>query len=151
MTTDFDLRDLALRIIADLGYADDEVVLYRDEPAIVRGDPELLALALRNLIANAVEASVETKKRVVVNYGVTESDVWIVVLDEGIGLPANFDKVWEPGKTLKSKKEHFGWGLSIAQRAVHSFNGSIRVTPREHGGTAGEIRWALIENSGEHS
>jgi len=141
---DFDLRDLILRTIRETGFTQGEVAVFRNEPTIVSGDPDLLQLALRNIICNAVEASVETAKRVTVNFGMNDISTWVVVLDEGPGLPASVTKAWQPGITTKSKKEgHFGWGLPIAQRAVHSFGGSISLTPRETGGAAAEIRWRV--------
>lgn len=139
---DFDLRDLILRTIRESGYTERDVAVFRNEPTVVQGDPDLLQLALKNVICNAVEASSESSKRVAVNFGANDVHTWVVVLDEGPGLPGSLTKAWEPGVTSKSKKEgHFGWGLPIAQRAVHSFRGSISLTPRETGGAAAEIRW----------
>lgn len=144
---EFDLRDLLISIIDILGFTDTEVVVSRAEPVITRGAPDLLAIALSNVIKNAVEASTDPPKRVVVNCGATDHEAWVVVLDEGEGLPLNYEKAWEPGRTTKSKESHFGWGLSIAQRAVHSFQGTINLKPREPTGAACEIRWPIPETS----
>lgn len=141
---DFDLRDLVLRTIREAGFTKEQVAVFRNEPTIVPGDPDLLQLALRPIVCNAVEASEETFKRVTVNFGKNDSSAWVVVLDEGPPLPGALSKAWEPGVTSKSKKDnHFGWGLPIAQRAAHSFRGSISLTPRETGGAAAEIRWPV--------
>jgi signal transduction histidine kinase len=140
---EFDLANLIVEEIAATGFDRQQIVATRDDTVIVRGDPELLRLALQNAMRNAVEASEATGKQVIVNCGVSMSKAWIVVLDEGIGLPDAAEKVWQPGVTKKSKENHFGWGLPIAQRAVHSLGGTIKLFPREHGGTACEIRWSF--------
>lgn len=146
---DFDLRDLILRTIRELGLDKEQIAVFRNEPTIVSGDPDLLQLALRPLICNAIEASEKAGKRVTVNFGRNDSYAWVVVLDEGSALPSGLAKAWEPGVTTKSKKDnHFGWGLPIAQRAAHSFRGSISLTPRESGGAAAEIRWPVESRKG---
>ncbi|BBZ67305.1 hypothetical protein MINS_27340 [Mycolicibacterium insubricum] len=140
---EFDLADLVVEEIAVQGFSGKQVLPTRTDPVVVGGDPDLLKLALGNALRNAVEASETTQTKVVVNCGATSQDAWVAVLDDGVGLPEASDRVWEPGITKKSKQKHFGWGLPIAQRAVHSFGGSIRLQPREHGGTVCEIRWSL--------
>ena len=144
---EFDLADLVRNEIAAGGYSEDQVLSTRADSVVVVGDPDLLKLALQNAIRNAVEASEPTQTRVIVNCGATSHDAWVAVLDDGIGLPESSDRVWEPGITKKSKDKHFGWGLPIAQRAVHSFGASIRLQPREHGGTVCEIRWSQSRES----
>ena len=72
----------------------------------------------------------------------TDTDSWIVVLDEGCGLPPGSDRLTEPGTSTKSKSQgHLGMGLPIAQRAIESTQGSIRLTPRSGAGVSCEIRW----------
>lgn len=137
---ELDITDLIARVIASVGYSQDQVVATRTDPLISVGDEDLISIALSNVIRNAVEAT-RNRRPVVVNSSVTDVDAWIVVLDEGVGLPAAVDKVWEPGRTTKSKDTNFGWGLSIAQRAVHSLGGTIQLTPRTPTGTSCEIRW----------
>lgn len=142
-TVEFDVSDLIAREIAASGVGAETVIATRVDPVVVSGDPDLLRLALQNVLRNAVEASVDCAAPVVVNCDTNDHHAWIVVLDEGVGLPDASEKVWEPGVTRKSKEEHFGWGLSITQRAVHSMGGTVRLAPREYGGTACEIRWPL--------
>jgi signal transduction histidine kinase len=140
---EFDLSNLITEEIASTGYSKEKIVITRTDTVVVKGDPDLLRLALQNAFRNAVEASEATGKQVIVNCGVSMGKAWVAVLDEGVGLPEAAEKVWKPGVTKKSKEDHFGWGLPIAQRAVHSLGGKIRLYPREHGGTACEIRWSF--------
>lgn len=140
---EFDLADAIGAVIADCGYGSDQVLATRADPLITAGDADLLRLALANIVRNAVEASEETLAKVVVTCGATDTEAWVVVLDDGVGLPSGFEGAFKPGETSKSKAEHFGWGLTIAQRAVDSIGGELRLSPREAGGTACEIRWPL--------
>ncbi|MEJ1181337.1 MULTISPECIES: sensor histidine kinase [unclassified Pseudarthrobacter] len=149
---EFDLAGLIMEEIHAGGFTNKQAVASRTEPVIAKGDPGLLRLALQNALRNAVEASESTQKNVVINCGVSDTQVWVAVLDEGVGLPEASERVWEPGVTKKSKDSHFGWGLAIAQRAIHSLGGTIRLTPRERGGTSCEIRWPLPkEQEGKHA
>ncbi|AYE97816.1 hypothetical protein C0J29_26505 [Mycobacterium paragordonae] len=140
---EFDLGNLIVEEIANGKFSQDQLVATRSDPVIVKGDPNLLKLALQNAFRNAVEASESTGKQVVVNCGASSGKAWVAILDEGIGLPESATKVWMPGVTKKSKEEHFGFGLPIARRAIHSLGGCIRLYPREHGGTACEILWVF--------
>lgn len=140
---EFDLSNLIVEEIKNCNFSKDQIVTTRSDTVIVKGDPDLLRLALQNVIRNAVEASETTGKQVILNCGVSMGRAWVAVLDEGVGLPEAADKVWQPGNSKKSKEDHFGWGLPIAQRAIHSLGGKIKLYPREHGGTACEIRWSF--------
>ncbi|WP_373938483.1 ATP-binding protein [Rhodococcus qingshengii] len=140
--TEFDLANLIAEEIYHGNFTEHQVIVTRSDSVTALGDPELLRIALINAIRNAVEASEKDGNQVVINCGVSHDTAWIAVLDNGIGLPEGNDRLWDPGVTKKSKEIHFGWGLPIAQRAVHSFGGSIKLTPREHGGTSCEIRWS---------
>lgn len=138
---EFDVADLISQEITRS--ESDRALATRLDPVVVSGDPDLLRLAVQNVLRNAIEASDQTADKVIVNCDASDREAWIVVLDRGVGLPEASTRVWEPGVTKKSKDEHFGWGLSITQRAIHSMNGTVRLSPREHGGTACEIRWPL--------
>lgn len=140
--TDLDLTDLVVNLI-NLRQAHQkgvEVILTREEPLYVRGDQTFLEFAIDNGLKNAIEASAPGQA-VLVNLGITDKDAWITILDEGEGLPSGADKVWETGKTTKSKSEHAGMGLPIAQQAMLSMGGSAEVRPRRDGGVEFELRW----------
>ena len=120
--------------------------LARRDPISTTGDPTLVAMAVTNALRNAIEAVMEVRGRdrhdVVLNWSVTDSDGWIVVLDEGCGLPPGSDLLTEPGKSTKSKRQgHLGMGLPIAQRAMESIGGTLQLTPRPGGGVSCELRW----------
>ena len=120
--------------------------LARQDPVMTTGDPALVEMALANALRNAIEAALEDSEHdgddVILNWGMTDTDSWIVVLDDGCGLPSGWDRLTKPGTSTKSKKEgHLGMGLSIARRAMESTHGSIEHTPRSGGGVSCAIRW----------
>ncbi|MFJ6652904.1 sensor histidine kinase [Microbacterium sp. NPDC091313] len=142
---EFDLSTMLSDHIEERGYRAKAVVAMRQDPVVVKGDPVLVRLAIDNAIRNAIEASEAGRAPVIVNCGGSEADAWIVVLDEGAGLPADFPNAFDPGTTTKSKDEHFGLGLAIAGQAMDSLGGTIRLVPREPRGTSCEIRWPQRE------
>ena len=118
----------------------------RRDPVITTGDPILVEMVLANALRNAIEAVSEVQeggqREVILNWGVTNTDSWIAVLDEGGGLPQGWDRLTKLGSTTKSKGEgHLGMGLPIAQRAIQSLRGSFELTSRSDGGVSCMIRW----------
>ena len=118
----------------------------RRDPVVTAGDPALVELALANALRNAIEAVLELQETypndIVINWGTTDTDSWIVVLDQGCGLPDGWDRLFEPGTTTKPTNEgHLGMGVPIAKRAVESMRGTFQLTPRSGMGVSCEIRW----------
>lgn len=139
--SEFDLTALLNEIVAHHGYSSEQVLVPRADPVTVRGDSDLISLAISNGLSNAVEASTKSKNQVVVTFGRTDIDAWVAILDEGEGLPGGESQVWKPGRTTKGKDNHFGWGLTIARRSMTSMQGTITLSPREPRGVSCEIRW----------
>ena len=119
--------------------------LGRRSPVATTGDAALVEMVAANALRNAVEAVLTVwephRNGVTLNWGVTDIDSWIVVHDEGCGLPPGRDRLNEPGISTKKDQGHLGMGLTIAQRAIESMRGSIRLTPRSGTGVSCEIRW----------
>ena len=119
--------------------------LGRRSPVATTGDAALVEMVAANALRNAVEAVLAVwephRNGVTLNWGVTDIDSWIVVHDEGCGLPPGRDRLKEPGISTKKGQGHLGMGLTIAQRAIESMRGSIRLTPRSGTGVSCEIRW----------
>jgi signal transduction histidine kinase len=109
-------------------------------PLIVFGDKSLVDMAARNGLRNAIEAAESVSEgKVVINWGKTDRDYWVAVLDNGIGLPAGADRAFDIGST--SKEGHLGMGLALAKRAIRTMHGNIWLNPRSDGGAAYEFRW----------
>ncbi len=119
--------------------------LDRPDPQVVmvRGDRELIRLAVDNCLRNAVEATEEGNGQIgpVITWGRTDRDAWIAIQDEGIGLPHDSVNILIRHRTTKRNGRHFGLGLDIASRAVRKMGGEIRLARRMPRGTLCEIRW----------
>jgi signal transduction histidine kinase len=119
------------------------------EPIIVHANEELLLLAARQVVSNALDAvanpSKSSRRRskpgsVRVSFDRETEPIpagVIVVKDEGPGVPIDDqDRIFEFGFTTKETDKHLGGGLSIAKRALESFGGQIEFESQEgHGAT----------------
>jgi len=111
----------------------------RDGPAglVVRGSAEQLALAVGNLLSNAVAYSPEDST-VVIASAVADAEagtgdrVDISVVDQGVGIPAEeVDRIFERFYRLDPARQRStggtGLGLSIVKHVVASHGGEVRV------------------------
>jgi signal transduction histidine kinase len=144
---EFDLANVTLEI------ADQEarrvpvnVELAGPFPLLCKSDKKLVALILSNALRNAIEAvSAQVKDgesrdaKITINWGETDSDFWLVVLDEGPGLPLSFGKLFAIGAS--TKPGHLGMGLTLARQAAEALGGKVRISPRRSHGTSFELRW----------
>lgn len=133
-----------------------ELLAVGPRPMLVFGVPRLLKLALRNGLRNAVEASkqVETvyqvrdinpdgreRRKVVVNWGVTDTECYLSVLDSGVGIPKTGGSWFDLGAT--TKRGHSGFGLAIARQAMETMDGGVELGPSKGGGAKFLITWQL--------
>lgn len=98
---------------------------------VLRADPELLRLALANLLRNALEAGAA---EAVVRAARERKRVRLSVRDTGPGIPADrLDRVFEP--FFSTKEGGLGIGLYLVARIVEAHGGRIEVRSREGSGT----------------
>lgn len=150
--SEFDLSQLIQRT-ASGEVADDDVAieLPGPTPLLVAGDEQLVGLVLQNAIRNAVEATKRAANdsslpSIVINWGETERDYWVAVLDEGRGPPTGMDRAFGIGST--TKEGHLGMGLAVARQAIHSLSGAIDLQPRsKEGGARLTFRWPKVLNN----
>jgi len=144
---EFDLSGLA-RGIVDIEMTGHRarVELAGSTPLLVIGDSTLVELTLANGIRNAIEAVEQLHTKlddippVVINWGETDRDVWVAVLDKGAGPPLAIGRAFEIGST--TKEGHLGMGLATARQAVESLSGTVTLALRSEGGGARfEFRW----------
>jgi len=115
-----------------------------DTGAEVYGDGPLLAVALHNLIANAIQYSPKGSR---VGVGVSNADgiVEIAVTDQGIGIPdEELDRVFERFFRIDPARSRHtggsGLGLSIVKHVVQNHGGDIRVWSQPGNGSTFTIR-----------
>jgi signal transduction histidine kinase len=84
------------------------------KPFMVSADPKLLRFAVCNGIKNAVEAVqghvTDEVHPLIVTWGASDSDFWVVVRDRGPGIVGQLQLAFEIGKT--TKQGHSGFGLA---------------------------------------
>lgn len=134
---EFPLAPLLLRAAADPVLEGIEVRVHgADHGAVLRGDPQLLERALRNLLHNAAQADREAGRSgpVEMTIQARPDGVELAIEDHGPGLPPELrDRLFHPFVT--GRPGGVGLGLSLAQRVVVLHGGRIRLEDREGGGT----------------
>jgi signal transduction histidine kinase len=110
------------------------------EPVWIKGNPETLFHAIRNLTENAIN---HTPQGTTVEIEVAANGM-VRVLDDGPGIPEGereliFRRFWRRDRRQPGSA---GLGLSIVSRIVEAHAGSIAVTNRTGGGAVFALRFA---------
>jgi two-component system phosphate regulon sensor histidine kinase PhoR len=98
-------------------------------PVKVDGDPELLELAITNLLSNAARYS-DPPANIVVTIDRDDEFVTIEVKDQGIGIPKEdqahiFERFYRVDKARSRKLGGTGLGLSIVKTIIEKHNGLV--------------------------
>jgi signal transduction histidine kinase len=139
---EFDIAAMLRDLVADEGLSRGVPVdLEGRSPFLIIGDQTLLSLAISNGLRNALDANLESAsdRHVVVNWGETDVEYWVSVLDGGRGLLGTAEQAFAIGNT--TKKDHLGFGLAIARQAMDSVAGVVRLANGTSGGALFEVRW----------
>jgi two-component system, OmpR family, sensor kinase len=108
------------------------------ESTVVQGDPELLTLAVRNLIDNAIVHGAPPIE-------VTVTDGSVAVRDHGVGLdPAMGDPF---GRGVTGPTGNHGIGLAIVRWVAHVHNGTSTLEPAEGGGTIATMTLTAVRTT----
>lgn len=117
------------------------------QETVVEGDKGLVCLAFVNGLRNAIDATLalpvedERYPEITVNWGTTDIDVWVAIVDAGVGFRGSLSRAFEIGSTTKAG--HLGMGLATAQQAMTSLGGNVRLIPGERG-VRFEMRWPKV-------
>jgi len=102
-----------------------------EEPVFVRGNAFVLALAVSNLIENALNHTPAGKA---VRIRVTAS-ASVEIRDAGPGVPMELrEKIFQRFWRGETSKEGAGLGLAIVRRIMSALNGSVAVSDAPEGG-----------------
>jgi len=104
--------------------------------------------AMTNVLKNAIEAieararveDIDYKGRIAVILDADSAVITISVIDNGIGLPAERDRILEPYVTTREKGT--GLGLAIVNKIVEEHGGEMTFAPADGGGTRMTMRFA---------
>ncbi len=131
---DVPLRDLVGSVISDGGYEHEaEICNGIPETASVCGDRDRLHLAVDSLVSNAVKYN-EPPKKVWIRYAESNQNHYIMVCDNGIGIPADIiASIFGPfsiGSIGQPTRNgcHTGLALPSANRYIRLHGGEITVT-----------------------
>ncbi|MEA1785686.1 HAMP domain-containing sensor histidine kinase [Arenibacter sp. GZD96] len=110
----------------------------------VKGNEQLLHLALSNVIMNACKYSNHQEVRV--SLGATQKEVVVVVTDIGIGIPENeiqyiYDPFFRASNT--NNFDGYGIGLPLTKNVIKIHEGEIIVTSKQDKGTSVKIKIPL--------
>ncbi len=138
-----DLLSLVHRAAADpaLGQAAITVSAEGDAESFqVRGDPQLLERALRNVLSNAIEAQREADRSKPVRARLLKRDSGVTVLveDRGAGIAEDvLEKVFDP--FFSQRAGGVGMGLALTRRIVLLHGGRVTLESRSGGGARASI------------
>ncbi|MBX9853470.1 MAG: HAMP domain-containing histidine kinase [Cytophagaceae bacterium] len=113
----------------------------------INGNPQLLHLALTNIVTNACKYS--SNKPVNLSIAAQDNHVTITVKDMGIGIPANeLTYIYNPFFRASNTKnfEGYGIGLSLARNIIRMHKGAIEISSVIDQGTTVQIRFPSINH-----
>jgi signal transduction histidine kinase len=133
---EFDLADLLRKLAVEHRERFDVQIDVLADPTLqVRQNSDSVELIVCNAMTNACESTLAVEagqsRAILATCGITDREVWIGILDHGVGLPVGFD----PFTFAATRKEgHDGVGLALAGRAARSIGAEITLTQRDDGG-----------------
>lgn len=114
------------------------------EALSIKGEYSMIRFTLVNIIKNAIDAC-EPQGNVNISLHEMLKEVYVVIEDNGIGLPANFlSLISHPLQTMKENGK--GLGLASTFKIAESIGGRVEVESKPNEGTTFSLyfpKWAL--------
>jgi signal transduction histidine kinase len=110
----------------------------------IKGNEQLLHLALTNLVSNACKYS--HNKPVTVSIGAAADKVIIVIKDTGVGIPdAELKFIYDPFFRASNVTEYegYGIGLPLARNIVRMHTGELLVVSKINEGTTVQVTFPI--------
>lgn len=113
-------------------YPDAQINLDFSDTCEITGDPDLIEMALYNLINNAAKYS-NPPAHIDITTRTTHNNIVITIRDQGIGIPEKdldniFERFFRVNKNLSRKVGGSGLGLSIVKTIIDKHFGSLEVS-----------------------
>ena len=120
-------------------------VAMSESPLIFAFDPDLMKVALSNLLQNAIQASAPGRN-VEIRAESLDDHVMIFVSDQGEGIqPQHLENIFNPFFT--TKPQGVGLGLAIVAKIVDEHQGRINVFSEFGAGTRFEVALPKVQHS----
>ncbi|HEX2911539.1 MAG TPA: HAMP domain-containing sensor histidine kinase [Chloroflexia bacterium] len=115
-----------------------QIEVISEEPAVVAGDPQLLARVIENLMSNALRHT-PPGGIVELSWHTRAGQLWFTVADSGSGidlqdLPYLFTPLYRGEPSRSRSTGGAGLGLTIARRILVAHGGDLTATNRAKGG-----------------
>lgn len=143
------LRDICIDISITKSLSNQIGITYEGtQPFIINSDASLLTLAISNAIRNSFESlkSLHSKSeeylKILISWGKTDQDFWILIQDNGIGVKGNPKEAFKIGNT--NKEGHTGFGMAIMQQAMINLGGYAELSDIPSGGAQLLLRWGNL-------
>lgn len=149
---DFDLDELLRRLHREFQGLAREAGLRLDMPParhIVRSDPLLVELVLRNLISNALKYTEDGGVTVEARPGAAADTLTVEVSDTGRGIPPDeidriFEDYFQTGSTARDHPRGFGIGLATARRTAGLLGTTVAVRSQPGRGSTFALPLPLV-------
>lgn len=119
-----------------------ELEMSESGKAVVQAAPEILAVAIRNLLDNAIKYTPKHGS-IVMRVEKSGTTVQLSVLDSGLGIPPHkLSRVTERFYRVPGNEQTgAGLGLAIVSRAAEVMQAEFNLANREGGGLAATLTW----------
>jgi signal transduction histidine kinase len=140
-----DVKETVQRINSDFKITLDFSLLPENPEMLkIQGNEQLLHLALSNIVINACKYS--DKKPVHLALGASDTEVFVIVRDSGIGIPEKelpfiYDPYFRASNT--SNYEGYGIGLPLASNIIKMHKGRLQINSVLNEGTTVQINLAV--------
>lgn len=109
----------------------------------MKGDHELLTVAVTNLLKNAKEA-IRDRGQIEIVMGRKDGGVFLSIADNGVGIEeAELEMIFNP--FFSRKADGMGLGLAYVRKVIEEHSGRINVTSSKGKGTTFSLEFAVAE------
>lgn len=124
-----------------------QINLYKEDNCFIRGNKNLLAQVLSNLIENAIKYAQRADTLINISAKCSNEFVEIIIADNGAGIPTSLqEKVFEPFVRVDSSRTlpGTGLGLSLVKSIIQLHNGWVSLDKSELGGLQVNLKFRRI-------